>query len=313
MRGLAALLLVLSPLPAFASGDSSPATAPMRIPNCEGIALLPADASPEDKRVTCEIPGPMRRQVLEAETRGFRLRRHDLAAWLSTDALKPLHAFQSVAGKQVGWLTREYDNAVEIRYFTEVDGRVFAFASARLADGETTIRDVRVLEPMSPADPRELRLIKARAAAFGAPRLQCTPIVNTVILEEPGFDHVRVYLFSAWNETDAPMGGHSRFLVSEDGERILDTFQQTGSCLNFESASLEKPQGMIFVSDKHAGPPSEMQVFMQRQYNVPIVVQMLADDTVWKLQDGLVHFVPPGDPLYETVHAGDRAANKGDK
>jgi len=307
MRGPVALLLVLAAaLPASATAAEDKPKAP----DCPGLAALPPGvSSPEDKRITCEIPGPLRLAVQEAEARGLRLRRHDLAAWLSTDALKELHAFDDPGGKQTGWLTKETGDGIEIRYYVEADGGARAFASAVLDDKTTTLRDVRVLKPAVPADERELRLLKARATAMAAPRLNCTSSVNTVILEEPGLDQVRVYLFSGWDDQSAPMGGHSRFLVSTDGTKILDSFQQTQSCLNF--ASKPDPKGMILVSDRHAGPPSELQVFLQRQYDVPVVVHMYGDDSVWKVEDGLLHLLPPGDPLHDAVIQGEqRAADK---
>ncbi len=308
MHKPAALLLALAAaLPARAlAADEAPKAS--KGPDCPGLAALPAGvSSKEDLRITCEIPGPLRLPVQEAEMRGLRLRRHDLAAWLSTDALKEKHAFDDPGGKLGGWLTKEIEGGIEVRYYIEGEDGPRAFASAVLVDGTDSIRDVRLLKPAEPADEREQRLLKARATAFKAPRLDCTSAVNTVILEEPGLDQIRVYLFSGWDDQAAPMGGHSRFLVSSDGSAILDSFQQTQSCLNF--ASKPDPKGMILVSDRHAGPPSELQVFLQRQYDVPVIVHMYGDDSVWKVEDGLLHLLPPGDPLHDAVIQGEQRAS----
>jgi len=301
----ARLLLLAAALPAasFAAPEDA-----AKEPDCPGLAALPFDSgSPEDRRITCEIPGPLRLQVQQAEARGLLLRRHELAGSLSSDALEKMHAFEHPTGKPAGWLAKEIDGGIQVRYFIDTEAGPRAFASAVLDDASNDIRDVHLLEPAEPADEHELRLLRARATALQAPRLDCTSSTNTIILEEPGFDSIRVYVFSGWDEKAAPMGGHSRFLVSPDGSTILDSFQQTGNCLNFTPKA--DPQAMIMVSDRHEGPPSELQVFLQRLYDVPVVVHMHGDDSVWKVQDGLLYLLPPGDPLHDAVIQGEQRAD----
>ena len=311
MKEFAARLLLLAAALPAASLAATEDTA--NEPDCPGLAALPyASGSREDRRITCDIPGPLRLQVQQAEARGLLLRRHELAASLSSDALNQMHAFEHLPGKPAGWLTKEIDGGVQVRYFTDTDAGPRAFASAVLDDASNSIRDARLLEPSEPADEHELRQLRARATALQAPRLDCTSSTNTFILEEPGFDSIRVYVFSAWDEKAAPMGGHSRFLVSTDGSTVLDSFQQTDNCLNFSPKA--DPDDLIMVSDRHEGPPSELQVFLQRLYDVPVVVHMHGDDSVWKVQDGLLYLLPPGDPLHDAVLQGEqRAADKESK
>jgi hypothetical protein len=303
---VARLLLLAAALPAASPAQEDTAKAP----DCPGLRALPFDSgSLEDRRITCDIPGPLRLQVQRAEARGLRLRRHELAASLSSDALKEVHAFEHRPGKFAGWLTSEIQGGIQVRYFIDTDAGPRAFASAVLDDASDGIRDLRLLDPAEPADDNERRQLQARATALRAPRLDCTSSTNSIILEEDGFDSIRVYLFSAWDEKAAPMGGHSLFIVSPDGSTILDSFQQTDTCLNFPPKA--DPGAMILVSDRHEGPPSELQVFLQRQYDVPVVVHMHGDDSVWKVQDGLLYLLPPGDPLHDAVLQGEqRAADK---
>jgi hypothetical protein len=300
----ARLLLLAAALPAASLAAPEEAT---KEPDCPGLAALPyASGSREDRRITCDIPGPLRLQVQQSEERGLRLRRHDLAASLSSDALKHLHAFEHPPGKPAGWLTKEIEGGIQVRYFIDTEAGPRAFASAVLDDASNGIRDARLLDTAEPADEHELRQLKARTVALQAPRLDCTSSTNTIVLEEPGSDSIRVYAFSAWDEKAAPMGGHSRFLVSSDGSTLLDSFQQTDDCLNL--APKADPRGMILVSDRHEGPPSELQLFLQRQYEVPVVVHMHGDDSVWKVQDGLLYLLPPGDPLHDSVIQGEQRA-----
>jgi hypothetical protein len=156
------------------------------------------------------------------------LRRNDAAAWLSTDALKAIRAFDEIPGTAMGWLTREVGDAIEITYFAKVDGEPRGYAEARLELSGYKISNARRLPQPRAADARELRFLRALDTAMAAPRIQCSKSLNTVVFEEEGLHQIRVYIFSAWDDPKLmPMGGHSRFSISSDGAHILDTLQQT--------------------------------------------------------------------------------------
>jgi hypothetical protein len=292
MAGAAALLLLL------AAAAASPV-------DCPALAALPPGvSSPEDKRITCQIPAPLRLQVQQAEARGLRLRRHDLAAWLASKALREMQAFERSGGEPAAWLGSEVEGGIEVRFFEPARDGARAFASAILDDRNDALREVRVLAPTQSASAREQRLLLARATALAVPRLQCGAGLNTIVLEEPGLEAIRVYLFSAWDDRAAPMGGHSRVLVSRDGTTVLESFRQSPGCLDFPSTP--DPKQMLLVPDVHAGPPTELQVFLQRQYDVPVVVHHHGDDSFWKVQDGLLYLLEPGDPLRGAVIRSER-------
>jgi hypothetical protein len=71
-----------------------------------------------------------------AEFIGKLIRLHDMAAWLTTDALQEIKAFEGIQGRGRGWLTLGKGDDIEVRYFTEHDGRTSAIASATL-DGDS--------------------------------------------------------------------------------------------------------------------------------------------------------------------------------
>ena len=269
---------------------------------CPELALLAPDASQEDKRITCEIPAEFRRQVAEAQLEGRKLRAHDGAAWTSTDALKKLHAFDKLPGTSVGWLTREAGDAIDISYFAEVDGEPRAYAEARFDRRKQRITRARRLSTLRLADEREKRLLAAKQTALDAPRLQCSRTLNTVVFEEEGFDEIRVYLFSAWEQDGLlPMGGHSRFRISSDGKRILETLQQTKSCLRFDEKKAKSEFG--FITDLVDESPSGMQVFMQIQYDVPVVTVTEVNNRIWKIENGRIHTVSEDDEGARTIRA----------
>lgn len=97
--------------------------------DCAELAELPADAGESDRRLTCTIPGKYRRDVAIAEYIGGAIRRHDLAAWLTTDELVKIKALPNAPGEPSGWLTHERDDEIDVRYFSKIGGRRVAFAS----------------------------------------------------------------------------------------------------------------------------------------------------------------------------------------
>lgn len=272
--------------------------------SCPEIRLLPSTASDNDRRITCEIPGELRRQVAEAEREGLRVRAHDVAAWTATDALNAISALDNVPGTPLGWLTREVGSVIETSFFASVDGIPHAFAEARFELDHQKAAGARRLEQPRPADDRERRLLRARETALAAPRVQCSKTLNTVILEEPGFDDIRVYLFSAWEQPERmPMGGHSRFRISRDGERILDVLQQTQTCNVTLDATKARTEKAGFITDLVDESPTGMQVFLNIQYDVPVVVVTELNRRLWRLEAGRIRAVGEGEEVTRAVRA----------
>ena len=267
--------------------------------DCEQAHAMPAEADEDSRRIACEIPTKYQQDVSMAEFIGRTIRMHDVAAWLTTDALVEKGVFKRVEGEGRGWLTTAKDNRIEVRYFREHRGRVEAFATAALDVASMKALDARTLSPAEPATERELRLMKARNTALKTPDLSvCTNHApNTVVFEfdEDGREEILVFIMSAWKSNrEAPLGGFHMFRYSADGETLQSQYSQTRSCPladldeklpgNAEAASLA-------VTHLTSATPTMFHVFMNLQYRQPLYVITTQNALHWRVEQGRIHLV----------------------
>lgn len=299
---LALILTAAAALPT-SSAALAAAPAPTAAPDCPEAAALPAGASAESRRITCEIPGPLRSGVQSAEFEGVLLRHLDLAAWRATDALSNAKALDPVpGGRGLGWLTFIDAGTVDVTFFTELEGKPLAIAEARYEIASDSISHASRLGAPRAANDREKRSLKARQLALSQKPLTCTPTVNTAIIEADieNQREIRVYLLSAWTDEVAPMGGHHRFSVSPDGDQVLKHFSQTRSCINIGNDDLKRSVALP-ISDIQSTTPTEMHVFLSLQYGRPLYVFTQRNDRVWKVDGSRISLLEPEDELHGTI------------
>ena len=177
--------------------------------DCDEASALRADADDASRRIACTIPEAYRHDVLMAEWAGRTIRLHDIAAWLTTDALVAIDAMEGMAGKGRGWLTLDDGTGnVELRYFGEEDGDVRAFAAATLRLEPFGVSGQRRLRPAEPMTAREQRLMRAKALVLESGQgFVCTDHPpNTVVFEavDQGLDEILVFVMSAFDDEEAP-------------------------------------------------------------------------------------------------------------
>lgn len=264
--------------------------------DCEGARRLPAEVDAAARRIVCEIPAEYREEVSRAEIFGALLRRHDLAAWLTSDALVAAGAMRDLPGEPSGWLTRETDGRIEVRYFVRGKDGARAFASAALPlRAPLKAADARRLDPPQPADERERRLLAAIKLARSQKMTYCSDAApNTVAIEYAEDDkptQILVFLMSPWNDAGAPLGGHARFRVSHDGDRVLDRYEQTHACVTIPARELPKVAALT-VTHLTSATPTYFHAFMSLQYRKPVFVHTTRNRSLWKVEDGRVRLLP---------------------
>ncbi len=264
--------------------------------DCEDARKLPAEADDESRRITCEIPDKYRYDVSTAEFVGKLIRLHDSAAWLTTDALQKVRAFEGVQGEGRGWLTLQRDDGdIDVRYFSQQDGQIVSVASAVLNIDAFKAKQARKLSPVEPMTEREQRLMRARNLALATPDLGvCTEHTpNTVIIEsdEDGRPEIMVFVMSAWvSENEAPLGGYHMFRISRDGSTVLSQYSQTRAC---PMAKLKNAQALT-VTHLTSAAPTMFHVFMSLQYRKPMYVSTTQNGLLWRVERGQI-FLEPND------------------
>jgi hypothetical protein len=256
---------------------------------------LKKNASKSAKRIACNIPSDLQEKIAHAETIGIELRKHDLAAWKTSDALINAKAFKSVPGEMQGWLSFDAANAINVRYFAKNKDAIGVFAEAGM-DLKTLQSDKGNIFPaLRPASNQELAMLQARRNAFSAKRLNCsdTPF-NSIILpfegkdKQIGSEEIHVYLLSPWTDRNAPLGGHHLIKFKAGGKEIISEFSQTKVCVNNDPKKF-KNTAAFMVSHINSDAPTEMHVFMSLQYKKPIYVLTPANQITWKVEDGGIY------------------------
>ncbi|MBF6024533.1 hypothetical protein [Lysobacter niastensis] len=283
--------------------------------DCEEARRLPADADEESRRIVCEIPEAYRYEVGLAEFVGQMIRLHDSAAWLTTDALQEIKAFDGQQGKGRGWLTLGNGEDIEVRYFFEHDGRTAAVASATLDTRAFKARDARKLSPAEPMSEREQRLMRARMLALATDGLMvCTNHPpNTVVIEadEDGRKEIQVFVMSAWvSDAETPLGGYHMFRVSEDGNTVISHFSQTRAC-PLGRGSQSRETAALAVTHLTSKAPTMFHVFMSLQYRKPLYVTTTQNGMLWRVEKGRVFLVNDKEPKANADRAGARTTSTG--
>jgi len=307
---LAALCVLLATAGAALAADT-PA-----VPDCDAARALPAGANAETRRIVCEIPDKYRRDVAMAETIGLDIRRHDAAAWRTTDLLVANHAFDHLRGEGRGWLTLEDATGIDVRFFDERDGVVGAIAQARFDAASLTAQQPRVLAPPEPMTAREAPLMRAKLAALATDPPLCTKhSPNTVVteFEEDGVPEILVFVMSAWmDKHEAPLGGYHMFRYSADGQTLLSRFSQTRSCV-VSDLDPALPGGAktssLMVSHLASATPTMFHVFMSLQFGQPLYVVTTQNGLLWRVEDGSIHLEQGGRPVAGAADADDPAPN----
>lgn len=285
--------------------------------DCPEAKQLPPEANDESRRVTCEIPAQYRMDVTLAAFFGRQMRLHDIAAWLTTDALVEAGAFKDIGGKGQGWLTREHDGRIEVRYFREADGQVAAFAAADLDLESIKAANARRLDPAEPATAQELLLLRARSLALEGEALRCSEKVNTIILQGDVQDRkeIRVYVMSAWSGEHLVFGGHQLVTLAGDGSAVTGRYEHTRGCLNFEPAPPDR-EGFVsegpFVSHLTSATPNEFHVFLSLQHRQPVLVSTQDNGLLWRV-DGTRISLESGelkDKVDESLRGSEQAPPK---
>jgi hypothetical protein len=263
---------------------------------CELAARLPKDASAEARRIACNIPSDLQIQVNDAELIGIQLRKHDLAGWITSDALRIGGIFKSIPGEAKGWLAVESEQSIIVRYYVKADNGIFVFAEATM--GLRSFKSDRGIKyvPMRKASTQELALLQARDLAINTKQLNCSEAFKSVVLpfKQADREEIRVYLFSPWTDTKAPIGGHHLIRFKPDGKEIIDQFSLTPTCLNYDARLLSNTTSFT-VTHNTSVAPTEMDVFLSLQYRKPIFITTTANGITWKVDINQIHVVSRAD------------------
>lgn len=224
------------------------------------------------------------------EKLGVAIFDQDIRASTATDLLFAKKIDPEKEGLR-GWIVEGDAKKMLVRFVREKDGVLEAFYDVMFDGQKTAI-----------AEPKDRKLSDEQLAQFRARSLALKNITraasrsyNCVILRDPESDGFLVYALAATTEANAVMvGGHYRFTISRDGERLERSDELFRSFMVLSTKPKDLPSGATLealsmttlVSDM----PLETHVYLSLLHRMAFYVGT-PDRHVWKVQDGKMEVV----------------------
>ena len=223
---------------------------------------------------------------------GEAIYRHDIAAWVATDALLARLANSQPPAGMAGWIVVDEGESQRVR-FVRRDGGTLKSAF------DVVVRSGRAgeVEPMDdPLSAEEKASFLARQTAIdNIGRLRCSQQLNTVVLDDPDSDGWLVWLLTSTTDANiVPIGGHYRFRISADGSTVLRRDMLSNSCLNMPREQQDdqgRPVALV-VSQIVSQGPVETHVFLSLQNRMPIYV-IAGEDRIFEVNGPQIRKVEP--------------------
>ena len=217
------------------------------------------------------------------ESLGAAMYEQDRRAALATDIL---FAGTDDALRQGirGWIFRSDRPDAMVRFVRE---RAGAFEAAYDIDDRDGVRSLLVPSDKS-LSAHELAQFKARELALRNLGRPCSERYNVVILREPGSDRWLVWMLAASRMPNIiQVGGHYRFTISADGERVMSRDALSMSCFAIDRNQV--PAGAraewLWVTHVVSDMPVETHVFLSLLHHVPFLIGT-PDRMMWEVKEG---------------------------
>jgi hypothetical protein len=200
---------------------------------------------------------------------GQEIYRQDQAAWVATDAFRPLLE-EAIASGVAGWIVVPDPEGVRVRFLLRKGDTLLPGWDVVVMDGKPgAVRDARggVL-----TEEERSRFQARQTALANLAELRCAPTLNTVVADDPDSDDWLVWVLPAPTKVDAfPVGGHQRFRISADGRRVLRRDVLSRGCLDVEKGGPDENR-VFTMTHVVSASPVETQVFVSLQASMPIYV-----------------------------------------
>ncbi|MBX9460100.1 MAG: hypothetical protein KL785_02125 [Brevundimonas sp.] len=243
----------------------------MRIAILAAAALLLGSLPSAATAQRAPDPIPIEEWSLEKVSRmGQEIYRHDVAAWVATDALLASFGESPPPAGMAGWIVVEDGDALKVRFLRrEADVLKSAF--------DIIVRDGRagpveaVSGPLSAGESAQFLARQTAIANIG--RLRCSPQMNAVVIPDPDSDEWLVWLLTPMQDDRIPIGGHYRFRISADGGTMLRRDQLSNTCFFAERPPEgQRENAMLFYTQIVSKGPVETHVFLSIQNQLTLVI-----------------------------------------
>lgn len=225
------------------------------------------------------------------EALGVAIYEQDIRAAKATDLLFAKKIDPVKSGLR-GWIVEGDAKSMSVRFVREKDGAMEAFYDVSFDGKNTPALEEPQNRQLSAAQLAQLRARTLAAKSITRPASQN---YNVVILPDPEREGLLVYALAATTDVDSIMvGGHYRFTVSKDGEKLEQSDELFRSFMVLNKKAKDLPPGAVpqalwmttLVSDM----PLETHVYLSLLHRTAFLVGT-PDKHVWEVQNGKMRMV----------------------
>lgn len=216
-------------------------------------------------------PVPIEEWSLEkVSAMGQEIYRHDVAAWVATDALLASFGDAAPPAGMVGWIVVDKDDALKVRFLRQDADVLKSAFDIVVRDGRAGAVEA-VDAPLSAEERAQFLARQTAIANIG--RLRCAAQMNTVVIDDPDSDEWLVWLLTPMLDDRIPIGGHYRFRISADGGAMLRRDQLSNGCFFAERPpEIEAETALLFYTQIVSKGPVETHVFLSIQNRLALVI-----------------------------------------
>jgi len=228
------------------------------------------------------------------EKLGVAIYEQDIRAAIATDLLLAKKIDAKKEGLR-GWIVEGDAYTMLVRFVREKDGPPEAFYDVMFDGTRPPTLQVPSDRRLTPA---QLALFKARNLASKGIKRPASRTYNIVMLPDPATDGLLVYALAASVvPNEVVVGGHYRFSISKDGERVLRGDELFVSFLKLSTKPGDLPAGAhpeaLFMNTLLSDLPLETHVYLSLLHKVPLYVST-RDHRIWKVEGGTITTANPG-------------------
>ena len=191
-----------------------------------------------------------------------------------------------------GWITEGDAKKMLVRFIREKDGKPEAYYDVNF-DGE---KKPTISEPENrKLSDKQVAQLRARLRAMKNITRPASKSYNTVTLPDPEGKGFLVYALAATTEANAVMvGGHYRFTISGDGEKLERSDELFKSFMVLSTRPKELPPETkleaLTMTTAVSDLPLETHVYLSLLHRMPFYVRTL-DGHVWKVDQGKMDII----------------------
>ena len=232
------------------------------------------------------------------EKLGVAIYEQDIRAATATDMLFAKVTNPVAAGLR-GWIVEGDAKSMLVRFIRQTDNGFEAYYDVLFKGKNKPVLQVPKDRKLTSV---QLAQYKARTLALKNIKRPVSKNYNCVILPDPEKDGFLVYALAATtNPYDVMVGGHYRFTISKDGEKLLQSDELFKTLIVMSKKPKELPPGAtltaLTMSTLVSDMPLETHVYLSLLHKMPFYVATPNNEKtpLWKVENGKIEKVdmPP--------------------